>query len=85
MIEIINKIFDGDVLSESRNRENVYARIAYSNYMKSNGETQAYIARKLSKKNETVAYYCKQHNIMYDFEKVYRIKYDAVLEENQNN
>jgi len=43
------------------------------------------LVSEMNKKNETIAYYCKQHEIMYDFEKVYKRKYDIILEENQNN
>lgn len=78
MIQEINKVFNANVLSRSRQQHHVFSRIAYSKIMRNKGNTLELISGKISRNHSTVIYYLRQHEQLYRFDQDYKLKFDQL-------
>jgi hypothetical protein len=76
----INNIFNCDVNSISRVRENVNGRVALGNFLRiKKAMSLERTGELINKTHATIIHYCKLHLDLYEYDKIYRIQYDDFI------
>lgn len=57
---VVNKVFDLDIMENSRGRSYVYARYVYAKILRDKGLSVQDIGRSINKDHSTIVHYCKQ-------------------------
>lgn len=77
----VNEIFNCDVNSISRVRENVNGRIALAYFLRiKKGMSNQRTGDILNKSHPTIVHYCKLHTNLYKYDKKYKSQYDSFLD-----
>jgi|TARA_R110000796_G_scaffold27632_4_gene76047 predicted transcriptional regulator len=78
--DIVSKVFDVDIHSKTRKRENVNARMSFAMILVKMGTTKVSIARYLGKDHATVLHYIKCFDNYFNSDKDLRKKHNQVLD-----
>jgi hypothetical protein len=77
----INNIFNCDVNSISRVRENVNGRVALGNFLRIDNKLSLESTGEIiNKTHATIIHYCKLHKDLYEYDKNYKIQYDDFID-----
>ena len=57
---VVNRVFDLDIMEKSRERSYVYARYVYAKILREKGFSMQDIGKSLNKDHSTIVHYCKQ-------------------------
>ena len=84
-INLINNVFNCDIMSKNRSQNNVFGRIGFSAFERFQSKlTLKKIGESLNKNHATVIHYLKEHDNLMKYDAKYREMYGKIIGVNKS-